>query len=100
MTSLGFDRRLTDLEHPARAGPPGRELTSPGAACLLALSPHYAARGAAMTDDPNKGLPAAKRKRLIFWAVLRGVATTTALVVFTMCCRWTSRGIPAPRCAC
>ena len=34
-----------------------------------------------MTDHPNKGLPAAKRKRLIFWAVLRGVATTTALVV-------------------
>ena len=34
-----------------------------------------------MTDQPHQELPAAKRRRLIIWAVLRGVATTTALVV-------------------
>ena len=34
-----------------------------------------------MTDQRHLGLPEAKRRRLIIWAVLRGVATTTVLVV-------------------
>ena len=34
-----------------------------------------------MADQPNQELPPAKRRRLIIWAVLRGVLVTTALVV-------------------
>ena len=34
-----------------------------------------------MADQPDQELPPAKRRRLIFWAVLRGVVVTTALVV-------------------
>ena len=34
-----------------------------------------------MTDQPNQELPPAKRRRLIFRAVLRGLLTTTVLVV-------------------
>jgi hypothetical protein len=34
-----------------------------------------------MTDQPDHELPSAKRRRLIFWAVLRGLVVTTALVV-------------------
>jgi voltage-gated potassium channel len=34
-----------------------------------------------MTDQPYRELPAAKRRRLVFWAVLRGVLGTTVLVV-------------------
>ena len=34
-----------------------------------------------MTDQPFGQLPLARRRRLIFWAVLRGVLTTTVLVV-------------------
>jgi voltage-gated potassium channel len=34
-----------------------------------------------MTDDRDQGLPPAKRRRLIFWAVLRSVLVATVLVV-------------------
>ena len=34
-----------------------------------------------MTDQPNQELPPARRRRLIFRAVLRGLAVTTVLVV-------------------
>lgn len=34
-----------------------------------------------MTDQPYQELPAAQRRRLIFWAVLRGVLSTAVLVV-------------------
>lgn len=34
-----------------------------------------------MTDQPYEELPAARRRRLIFWAVLRGVLSTAVLVV-------------------
>ncbi len=34
-----------------------------------------------MTDQPRQELSAAQRRRLIFWAVLRGVLSTTVLVV-------------------
>jgi voltage-gated potassium channel len=34
-----------------------------------------------MTDQPYQELPAAQRRRIIFWAVLRGVLGTTVLVV-------------------
>lgn len=33
-----------------------------------------------MTDQPDQALPPAKRRRLIFWAVLRGLLTTMVLV--------------------
>ena len=47
----------------------------------LALSPHDAFAGADMTDQPDQELPPAKRRRLIFRAVLRGFLVATALVV-------------------
>lgn len=34
-----------------------------------------------MTDQQYQDLPSAKRRRLIFWAVLRGLLITTVLVV-------------------
>jgi hypothetical protein len=53
-----------------------------------------------MTGERYQDLPPAKRRRLIFRAVLRSVVVATLLVVLTMCFRWTAGGIPTSRCVC
>src|SRR5665811_187409 len=48
---------------------------------MPALEPSPRLAGENMTDQPNQELSQAKRRRLIFRAVLRGILVTTALVV-------------------
>jgi voltage-gated potassium channel len=48
---------------------------------LAGLDARSAYRGAGMTAEHYQDLPPAKRRRLIFWAVLRSVLVATVLVV-------------------
>ena len=54
-----------------------------------------------MTNQHSfQALPAAKRRRLLFWAVLRSVLVAVVLVVLYYVFRWTGDGVPARRSAC
>lgn len=54
------------------------------ARCLLrklALTPSLGHRGTTVINDPYQDLPAAKRRRLVAWTLLRTLLSTTVLVV-------------------
>ena len=53
-----------------------------------------------MTNQHFQALPAAKRRRLIFWAVLRSVLVAVVLVVLYYVLPLTGDGIPARRSVC
>src|ERR1019366_8825070 len=47
----------------------------------LALTLSSGLRGTTMIKDPYQDLPAAQRRRVVFWALLRALLSTTVLVV-------------------